>query len=80
MSVVFPYRYANSLTATNGCTAFKENTTLASTFRAAYKPAIVARLNKYLTGLTLDVTDVGEMMDLCGFQTEISGFSPFCSV
>ncbi|KAK4699832.1 acid phosphatase, partial [Phenoliferia sp. Uapishka_3] len=74
------YTYANSLTPTNSCPKFAENDTLGSNYRAAYKPAIVTRLNRYLDGLTLDVTDVGKMMDLCGYQTEISGYSPFCDV
>lgn len=58
-------RYANSLTATNGCSNFAENDTLASTYRSAYQPAIATRLNKYLDGLVLTATDIGPMMDLC---------------
>lgn len=74
------YTYANSLTATNGCSNFAENDTLASTYRSAYQPAIATRLNKYLDGLVLTATDIGPMMDLCGYQSEILGYSPFCDI
>ncbi|KAI0067654.1 phosphoglycerate mutase-like protein [Artomyces pyxidatus] len=76
------FTFANSLTPTTSCPTFPtgDTSSRASTFRAAFQPAVADRLNRFLDGLALNATDIGVMQDLCGFQTEISGNSQFCDV
>jgi hypothetical protein len=76
------FTFANSLTPGNGCPLFEtgDKSALAGTFRASYQRGVAKRLNKMLDGLQLNSTDVGPMMDLCGFQTVINGNQEFCSV
>lgn len=74
------YTFANSLTATNSCPRYVTNETFADNYRTSYRSAITSRLNQYIRGYELTEADIGAMMDLCGFQTEIAGSSPFCDV
>ncbi|KAH9919490.1 phosphoglycerate mutase-like protein [Epithele typhae] len=76
------YTFADSLTPSAACPTYKsgDKSSLADSYRALFRPAIAARLNKYLDGLELDETDIGVMQDLCGFQTEVSGDHRFCDV
>ncbi|KIJ52658.1 hypothetical protein M422DRAFT_776265 [Sphaerobolus stellatus SS14] len=74
------FTFANSLTPSAGCPNYVNNDTVGSNYRAAFQPAVTTRLNKLLDGLTLVDTDIGVMMDLCAYQTEIAGSSPFCDV
>ncbi|KAF8588893.1 phosphoglycerate mutase-like protein [Ramaria rubella] len=74
------FTFANSLTASAACPNYVNNVTLSSNFKAAFLPAITKRLNKFLEGLTLTDSDTSIMMDLCPYQTEISGNSQFCNI
>ncbi|OJT13455.1 Acid phosphatase PHO1 [Trametes pubescens] len=76
------YTFADSLTPSNGCPAYKggDTSAKATTFRATYQGKIAARLNRYLDGLALNASDVGTMQDLCGFQAEVSGDTRFCDI
>ncbi|KAF8515380.1 phosphoglycerate mutase-like protein [Hysterangium stoloniferum] len=74
------FTFANSLTASAACPNYVNNVTLGSNFRAAMRPPITARLNKFLNGIALTDSDVGIMMDLCPFETEIQGTSSFCDI
>jgi acid phosphatase len=76
------FTFANSLTPGNGCPLFEtgDRSALANTFRASYQSAVAERLNTMLDGLVLNSTDIGPMMDLCGFQTVINGNDEFCHV
>jgi acid phosphatase len=76
------FTFANSLTPGNGCPLYPtgDKSALATTFRASYQPAIAQRLNTMLDGLELNATDIGPMMDLCGFQTVINGNTEFCGI
>ncbi|KAF7311381.1 Phosphoglycerate mutase-like protein [Mycena kentingensis (nom. inval.)] len=76
------YTFANSLTPSAGCPQYASGDTssVAGTFRLSYQPRIAARLNKFLDGLQLNATDIGVMMDLCGFQTAVNGDTRFCGL
>ncbi|KAI0311187.1 phosphoglycerate mutase-like protein [Amylostereum chailletii] len=76
------YTYANSLTPSSSCPLYStgDKSSLATAYRASYRGAVAARLNGYLSGLTLDATDVGVMQDLCGFQAALDGDTRFCEV
>ena len=45
-----------------------------------YTPAIADRLNKMVSGVTIDPSDIYYMMTLCGYETVSIGYSHFCSV
>lgn len=76
------YTFADSLTPSSGCPAYKggDTSSKATTFRATYQGKIAARINRYLDGLTLTASDVGVMQDLCGFQAEVNGDTRFCDI
>jgi acid phosphatase len=76
------FTFANSLTPGSGCPLYPtgDKSALANTFRASYQPAVAQRLNTMLDGLELNSTDIGPMMDLCGFQTVINGNKEFCNI
>lgn len=76
------YTFADSLTPSSGCPAYKggDTSSKATDFRATYQGQIAARLNHYLDGLTLTASDVGVMQDLCGFQAEVNGDTRFCDI
>lgn len=76
------YTFADSLTPSSGCPAYKggDTSSKATTFRATYQGNIAARLNRYLDGLALTASDVGVMQDLCGFQAEVNGDTRFCDI
>jgi acid phosphatase len=75
------FTFVNSLTPGNGCPLFASGgSPLANTFRASFQPVVADRLNAMLDGLKLNATDIGTMMDLCGFETVINGNEEFCSI
>jgi hypothetical protein len=86
MIVVLPdsvnFTFANSLTPGSGCPLYPtgDKSALAGIFQASFDPAVAKRLNAMLDGLQLNSTDIGPMMDLCGFQTVINGNDEFCRV
>ena len=80
-----PLALFNSLAASDLCPAYKDFGTSSEAYlnwNSKYGPPIVARLNRLLRGsLTLTLADVTRMPYLCGFETQILGFtSPWCAV
>ncbi|CAI7602984.1 unnamed protein product [Penicillium bialowiezense] len=78
----------NTLNHADVCTTF-ENSGLsdevAENYTAIYWPAIRARLEADLPGVTLDDSDVTKLMDLCPFETvsqshNFTSHSPFCDL
>ncbi|KAJ5326981.1 hypothetical protein MYU51_008149 [Penicillium brevicompactum] len=78
----------NTLNHADVCTNF-ENSGLsdevADNYTAIYWPAIRARLEADLPGVTLDDSDVTKIMDLCPFETvsqshNFTSHSPFCDL
>jgi hypothetical protein len=77
------FTYANSLTPSTSCPTYNNGnsgSSASSAFRQTYQNAIATRLNRFLSGLTLDATDIGVMQDLCGFQAEVNGDTRFCDI
>ncbi|CAK5265064.1 unnamed protein product [Mycena citricolor] len=76
------YTFADSLTSSAGCPRYASGDRsgpATTAWRATWQNATIARLNKYIQGLTLDVNDIGGFGDLCGFLTEVDGDSSFCN-
>lgn len=49
-------------------------------YRSTYLPAIAARLEKESPGLNFTDSEVYSMQEMCGFETTVRGYSPWCTV
>lgn len=78
------FTFADSLTPSTSCPNYAGGDTgaaSATAFRATFQNGVAARLSAaFLRGLVLNATDIGPMMDLCGFSDEINGDDRFCNV
>ncbi|KZV86232.1 phosphoglycerate mutase-like protein [Exidia glandulosa HHB12029] len=78
------FTFADSLTPSTSCPNYPSGDTgaaSANAFRSSFQANVAKRLNAaFLRGLTLNATDIGPMMDLCGFSDEIDGDDRFCDV
>lgn len=75
----------NSLAPSDLCPSYVDSSGANQTaiWNALYEPAIVSRLEKYITSGSLNITgaDTATGQYLCGFETSITGLpSPWCSV
>lgn len=78
-----PRSIANSLAPSDLCPTYDDNSggNFATTWADVYLPPIVTRINKLLTGLHFNSSDVVQFPYLCGFETPINGRkSPWCDV
>lgn len=78
-----PRSIANSLAPSDLCPTYLDNSggNFATTWANVYLPPIVTRINKLITGLQFNSTDVVQFPYLCGFETPINGYrSPWCNV
>jgi acid phosphatase len=77
-----PRSVANSLAASDLCKNYSDDPAGNSTTWAnIYLPPIVERINKRLSGLTFNTSDINIFPYLCGFETQITGKrSPWCDV
>ena len=77
-----PRSIANSLAPSDLCTNYSDDPAGNSTTWAdVYLPPIVERINKRLSGLAFNTSDITRFPYLCGFETQITGKrSPWCDV
>ncbi|KAI1811179.1 histidine acid phosphatase [Poronia punctata] len=73
---------ANSLTPYKSCPAYSGSTgsEQSSRFTERFTGPIAARLNDKVPGFNFTSNDVYGMMELCGYESVIRGFSPFCDL
>jgi hypothetical protein len=73
-------RGANSLTPTKTCKKFHSSTGSkeAKTWLQHYTKPILEKFNSKIVNLNFSSNDILAMQELCGYETVIRGYSPFC--
>lgn len=73
---------ADSLTPYKGCEAYSSSygNDQSSTLTKIYTKPIIQRLNSEFPSFNFTSNDITGMFELCGYETVIRGYSPFCSL
>nr|ABU53001.1 histidine acid phosphatase [Kodamaea ohmeri] len=77
-----PLMGGNSLTPSNGCTAFDwyASDKLLEAYDTSYLDDIADRFNNANKGLNISSTEVSHLFDWCAYELNVRGASPFCDI